>query len=143
MNEVDGYKALRSQILQRFGGTTDPRVAELMTKATLILPASDEEMKAITQMADVAAGGSTNDPDFGHNVFAKGFTEYRLGNYKSALKFLRQADAMDIGPFYRTEAYLLLAMVRSRLGRVEDSTGSCLKNAADELEKPAHSERRP
>jgi serine/threonine protein kinase/tetratricopeptide (TPR) repeat protein len=132
MNNVDGYKALRAQILQRFGDTTDPRIAELMTKASLILPASDEEMKVIAQMADVAVGGSTNDPDFGHNVFAKGFAEYRLGNYKNALKFLRQADAMDIGPFYRTEAYLLLAMARSRLGRVEDSTES-FKDAADEL----------
>jgi eukaryotic-like serine/threonine-protein kinase len=132
MNNVDGYKALRAQILKRFGDTTDPRIAELMTKTSLILPASDDEMKAIGQMANVAIGGDTNDSDYGHNVFAKGFFEYRLGNFKNALKFLRQADAMDIGPFYRTEAYLLLAMARSRLGRVEDSTES-FKDAADEL----------
>jgi serine/threonine protein kinase len=132
MDDVDGYKALRAQILKRFGHTTDPRVAELMTKASLILPASDDEMKTIAKMAEVAAGGSTNDPDFGHNVFAKGFAEYRLGHYKNANKLLRQADNMDIGPYYRTETYLLLAMARSHLGRVQDSTES-FRDAADEM----------
>jgi len=132
MDDVDGYKALRAQILKRFGHTTDPRVAELMTKASLILPASDDEMKTIAKMAEVAAGGSTNDPDFGHNVFAKGFAEYRLGHYKNANKLLRQADNMDIGPYYRTETYLLLAMARSHLGRVHDSTES-FRDAADEM----------
>ncbi len=132
MDDVDGYKALRAQILRRFGDTTDPRIAELMTKASLILPASDDEMKTIAKMAEVAAGGSTNDPDFGHNVFAKGFAEYRLGHYKNANKLLRQADNMDIGPYYRTETYLLLAMARSHLGRVQDSTES-FRDAADEM----------
>jgi hypothetical protein len=132
VGDVDSYKALRTQILKQFGNTSDPRTAERMAKATLILSPSDDEMKTIATMAELAIGGSTNDPDFGYNVFAKGFAEYRTGHFESAIKLLRQADPMDIGPYYRTETYLLLAMARSRLGRVEDATES-FKDAADEV----------
>jgi serine/threonine protein kinase/Flp pilus assembly protein TadD len=128
VGDLDGYKALRAQILKQFGDTTDPRIAERMTKTSLILPASDEEMKIIAKIADAAAGDASD----GYNLFAKGFAEYRLGHYESALKLLRKANPMDIGPYSRTEDCLVMAMARSRLGRVEDSTES-FKDAADEF----------
>jgi serine/threonine protein kinase len=124
MDNVDGYKALRSQILQQFGNTTDPLIAERMAKVSLILPASDDEMKTIAKMAGVIAGANTNDVRYGYDLLVRGFAEYRLGHDERALKLLRQAKPMDIGPYCRTEAYLLMAMARSRLNRPQDSKDS-------------------
>ena len=132
VGDVNAYEACRKKILKQFGDTTDPRVAERMALASLILPANDEEMKTIARMAEVAARGDTNDPGYGYNLVAKGFAEYRLGHYEGALKLFRQAVPMDIGAYSRTEAHLLMAMARSRLGRVQDSTES-FKDAADEF----------
>jgi serine/threonine protein kinase len=119
--DVDGYKTLRGQILKQFGGTTDPRVAERMVKTSLILPASDDEMKTIAQMASVAASGDTNDDKWGWNLLAMGLTEYRLGHYKGAKQLVRAAIPMDIGPYCRVEAYLIKAMAESRLNEADDS----------------------
>jgi serine/threonine protein kinase len=134
MGNVDGYKTLRSQILQQFGNTTDPRTAERMTKASLILPASDEEMKTVARMADVGFGGDTNDPDYGFNVFAEGFDEYRLGHYEQSVALMRRADPMDIGSSCRIELHLIQAMARFRLGRLDDSKSS-LADAADSIKE--------
>ena len=132
LNDVDGYQACREQILKEFGSTTDPRIAECMVKASLILPPSDEQMRLISQMADVALGGDTNDEKYGFNLFSKGFAEYRLGHYQSALNFLRRAGSMDLGPNCRTELYFLRAMARFKLNQWDDSRES-FTNGTDSL----------
>lgn len=124
LNDVDGYKACREQILREFGNTTDPRVAERMVTASLILPATPDQMHIIAKMADVALGGDTNSDEYGFNLFAKGFAEYRLGHYKRAVGFLCRAEPMDIGSNCRTETYFLLAMARFKLNRLDDSRES-------------------
>ena len=134
MDNVDGYQMLRSQILQQFGNTTDPRTAERMVKVSLILPASDEEMATLSKMAGVAAGGDTNDPDYGLNLFAAGFDEYRLGHYEQSIALMRRADPMDIGSSCRLELHLIRAMAKFRLGRLDDSKSS-LADAADSIKE--------
>jgi serine/threonine protein kinase len=124
LNDEDGYKSLRGQILQEFGNTTDSLIAERMVIASLILPATDDEMKTISKMADVALGGDTNSDKYGYNLLAKGFAEFRLGHYKGAVKILREAEPMDIGSTCRTEAYFILAMARFKLNRLDDSRES-------------------
>ncbi|HXC99407.1 MAG TPA: protein kinase [Verrucomicrobiae bacterium] len=132
MNDADGYKALRSQILQHFGNTTDPRTAERMTKVSLILPATDDEMVTISKMADVAAADDPKDPNYGLNLFAEGFAEYRLGHYEEAIGLMRRADPMDIGSSCRAELHFIEAMARFRLNRLDDSKSS-LADAVDSV----------
>jgi serine/threonine protein kinase len=134
MGDRDGYQALRSQILQQFGNTTDPRTAERMVKASLILPASDDEMATLSKMAGVAVGGDTNDPDYGLNLFAVGFDEYRLGHYEQATALMRRADPMDIGSSCRLELYLIRAMAQFHLNQLDKSKSS-LADAADSIKE--------
>ncbi|HEY1788084.1 MAG TPA: serine/threonine-protein kinase [Verrucomicrobiae bacterium] len=129
---ADGYSALRTQILKQFEDTTDPRTAGFMVKTCLLLPASDSEMKTISRMADVAVSGSTNDSDWGFELFDKGLAEYRLGHYSKARQFMRRADPLDIGPFCRTEVYLVRAMAEARLKRTDDSKES-FRDAIDKV----------
>jgi eukaryotic-like serine/threonine-protein kinase len=131
LNDVDGYKACRTQILQEFGNTTHPLIAQRMVIASLILPATDDEMKLIAKMAGVVAGDDTNSEVYGLNLLAEGFAEYRLGHYKSAVDILRKATPLDIGPNCRTEAYFILAMARYKLNRLDDSKESFAKAAND------------
>lgn len=95
-----------------------------MIIASLILPATDDEMRVIAKMAGVVAGDDTNSEVYGYNLFAEGFAEYRLGHYKSALAFLRKAEPMDIGHNCRTETYFLMAMARFKLDRLDDCKDS-------------------
>ena len=131
LKDVDGYKACRAQILHEFGDTPHPLIAQRMVIASLILPATDDEMKVIARMADVVAGDDTNSDVYGYNLFAEGFAEYRLGHYKSAVNLLREATPMDIGSTCRTEAYFILAMARFKLNRLDDARESFAKAVND------------
>jgi eukaryotic-like serine/threonine-protein kinase len=131
LNDVAGYKACRSQILNEFGNTTHPLIAQRMMMASLALPATDDEMKLIAKMAEVVAHDDTNSEVYEYNLIAEGFAEYRLGHYKSAVNFLRKATPMDIGPNWRTEAYFILAMARNKLNRLDDSKESFAKAVND------------
>jgi eukaryotic-like serine/threonine-protein kinase len=124
INDVEGYKKFRAQIIQQFGDTSDSRIAERMVKASLLLPASAEEMKVISAMADVAGNVNTNGKNWGYNFLAKGLSEYRRGNYQEAIPWLRGALPEDIGSRRRAEAYLILAMTQYRLNQSDSSRAS-------------------
>jgi tetratricopeptide (TPR) repeat protein len=134
LDDVNGYKHCRTQILQHFGDTSDPRIAERMVKASLILPPAADELATITKMAGVAGKGEVNNENWGYNLFAKGFTEYRLGHYAGAVEVLQQVPPMDCGPYCRTEAYLVLAMAQFQLGQAQASRESFAK-AMDEAKR--------
>ena len=114
-------------MLQHFGGTTDPRIAERMVKASLILPASADEMAVIARMAGVAASVETNADGWDFNLFAKGFAEYRQGNHAKAAELLKQVIPLDPGSSCRAETFLVLAMAQARLGQSADGRESMAK----------------
>ena len=107
LDDVAGYKNFRAQMLQHFGGTADPRIAERMVKASLIIPATADEMATISKMADVAASGETNADGWDFNLFAKGFAEYREGNPARAAELLKQVITLDPGSSCRAETFLV------------------------------------
>jgi hypothetical protein len=124
LDDVAGYKNLRAQILRQFGGTSDPRTAERMVNASLILPPAADEMAIIAKMADVAVHAETNSSTWGFNLFAKGFTEYREGHYAAAAETLKKVLPLDIGSQFRTEVYVVLAMAQFRLDQPAESRAS-------------------
>jgi serine/threonine protein kinase len=125
--DASGYRNCRAEILRQFGNTTDPRIAERMVKASLILPASADEMTTISKMADVAGNVSTNGDNWGYNFLAKGLAEYRQGNYDGAIRSLQRVLPEDIGSRRRTEAYFILAMAQFRLNQSDASRESFAK----------------
>ena len=60
LDDAAGYRHCRELILEHFGDTTDPRVAERMVKASLLLPPTAAEMAVIAKMAAVASKGEIN-----------------------------------------------------------------------------------
>jgi eukaryotic-like serine/threonine-protein kinase len=127
LDDVAGYRNCRSQILRHFGNTSDPRIAERMVKASLILPAAPDEMAIIARMADVAVQIETNAPGRDFNLFARGFAEYRQGNYAGAAESLKQVIPLDPGSSCRAETLLVLAMAQFQLGQPAASHESLAK----------------
>jgi eukaryotic-like serine/threonine-protein kinase len=117
LDEVNGYKQCRTEIIQHFGNTTDPRIAERMAKTSLILPPTAEDLVSIAKMAEVAGKGEVNDSNWGYNLVAMGLAEYRLGHYDRASELLTKALPLDIGSTSRTEAWVTLAMTEYQLGQ--------------------------
>lgn len=124
LNNVDGYKNFREQLLRQFGNTSDSRIAERMVKASLLIPATAEEMKTISAMANVAGDVDKNGENSGYNFLAKGLAKYREGNYEEAVQLQERAVPQDIGSRCRAEAYLILAMAQWRLNQADASRGS-------------------
>jgi len=127
LDDVAGYKNCRAQMLRQFGSTSDPRIAERMVKASLILPAAADEMATIARMAGVAVQIETNADRRDFNLFAKGFAEYRLGHYAGAAEWLRQVIPLDPGSSCRAETFLVLAMAQFQLDQPAASRESLAK----------------
>jgi eukaryotic-like serine/threonine-protein kinase len=124
VDDVPAYNALRAQILEHFGDTTDSRIAERMVVASLLLPPAAAQMRVLARMADVAVNTETNASNYGFNLFAKGLAEYRQGHYTNAVEFLKRVLPLDVGGPGRTKAYLVLAMAQWELGQREQSHDS-------------------
>jgi serine/threonine protein kinase len=138
LHDEAGYKDCRVQILQHFGNTFDPRIAERMVKASLILPADADEMVAIARMAETAVQIETNADNREYNWFAKGFAEYRLGHCDKAVELLKQVIEFDPGSSCRAETFLVLAMAQYQLGQ----TAACQKSMAKAMDIVDHSLRK-
>jgi serine/threonine protein kinase len=140
LNDVEGYKKFRAQLIQQFGDTSDSRIAERMVRAGLLIPANAEEMKKLSVMADVAGNVSTNGKNWGYNYLAKGLSKYRAGNYNEAIQLLLEALPSDFGSRRRAEAYLILAMAQHRLNQSDASRASFAKAMEIVKELPINSD---
>jgi serine/threonine protein kinase/Flp pilus assembly protein TadD len=121
LDEVEAYQKLRAQIIQHFADTTDPRVAERMLTASLLLPPAPDQLPAISKLVQTTGRGE-NDDGWGFNLIAQGFAEYRAGHYTNAIELLQKALPLDIGSQARTQARLLLAMSEFQLNQRGEST---------------------
>jgi serine/threonine protein kinase len=110
--------------LARFRQTTDPRVAERMTKDCLALPDSKADPEVLTRIADVAVKMGRTNIDLPWFQLAKGLAEYRCGRNLNAVAWLEKALAgaadlaTDPGRVYvQVQGRAVLALAHCRLGR--------------------------
>jgi serine/threonine-protein kinase len=113
-NEAE-YRRARTELLKRFGNTTDPQVAERTCRACLLLPASEDELRQATSLIDRALSSQREKPDWrlSYYRFAKALAAYRAGRLNGALALLDAETLQILGPAPR----LLLAMVQHGLGQ--------------------------
>jgi serine/threonine-protein kinase len=113
------FRRARQDLLQRFGDTSNPYVAEQTARAVLLAPPSEEELRAAMDLAGraVAAEATTPERDYSYFLFAKGLAEYRQGNFDSAISMMNAQAAKVLGPCPR----LVTAMARYRLGDEQEA----------------------
>jgi serine/threonine-protein kinase len=111
------YRRAREALLGRFGGSTDPYVAERTGRACLLLPASEDELRKAAALIDRAmtARGPKYERYYAHFHFAKGLAEYRRGRLEGAVWMMQGGALPALGPAPR----LVVALAQHRLGQKE------------------------
>ena len=122
LGHADEYRRVRTELLERFGDVTEPRVAERTGRACLLQPLSDDELRQASMLIDraLAADLKGNDWLIPYFRFAKALAEYRARRYENARSLLPEDTLNVLGPAPR----LLLAMVQHRLGQTDAARAS-------------------
>jgi serine/threonine-protein kinase len=114
------YRQARTKMLEKFSGTTDPRVAERTGRACLLLPASESEtLQAVALIDRANAADESTIETWAPRYFrvAKGLAEYRQGHLKNAEAILQGDASTALKPMPQ----LILAMVQHGLGKDQEA----------------------
>jgi serine/threonine protein kinase/Flp pilus assembly protein TadD len=122
IGDRDAYRRHCARIVERFGKTNDPVIAERMAKDCLILPSSGVDLDAVDDMAESAIAVDPDHWGIGFFQFVKGLSEYRNGNFASAVGWMQKALAKPGDFHFRdAQAYLVLAMAHHQTNRVDEA----------------------
>jgi serine/threonine-protein kinase len=119
LGREDDYRRARQSLLKRFGGTTDPYVAERISRACLLRPATGDELRQAVALAERAAGVDRSQyasayPWF---LFSRGLAEYRQGRFTQAAATMRGDASRVLGPAPR----VVLAMALHQCGQLAEA----------------------
>ena len=119
LGEPDEYRRARKVLLENVKPGGQPRDAERVGRACLLLPGSEEEMKRATALVDFAveSGRKSQEWTYWYFLFAKALADYRAGRFDEATAILKGATSKVLVP----GPQVLLAMTQHRLGHREDA----------------------
>jgi tetratricopeptide (TPR) repeat protein len=127
-----GYREHCRRMLDRFGLTTDPPIAERTAKACLILPLGGPEQEAACDLADRTVAMAR-----GHWVqpwaeATQGLAHYRRERYGDAVAAADRCLSRGSGRWWNRElpAHLVRAMALARLSRLDEARAA-LASASD------------
>jgi tetratricopeptide (TPR) repeat protein len=126
-----GYRGHRRRMLDRFGRTTDPALAERTAKACLLVPLRGPEQAAACDLADRAVAMAR-----GHGVLpwaevTRGLAAYRREQFADAVAWADRCLAWDQRSWNRElPAHLVRALALARLGRHAEA-GAALARTSD------------
>jgi tetratricopeptide (TPR) repeat protein len=119
-----GYRRHCRRMLEQFGATADPVVAERTSKACLLAPLPESDREAARRLAERAVAMARAQ---GHSVLpwarlAQALADYRGGNFENASTLADEGLAQGSGGWNRElPAHLVRAMADFRLGRIEEA----------------------
>jgi serine/threonine-protein kinase len=118
LGEEDEYRRARRALLDRFGSTTDPYIAERTGRACLLRPATADELLQAVAVAERAVARSSGEESANsYFVFARGLAEYRQGRFDRAISAMRGDASTVLGPSPK----LVLAMALHREGNADEA----------------------
>jgi serine/threonine protein kinase/WD40 repeat protein/tetratricopeptide (TPR) repeat protein len=138
--DVAAYRRACRAMLERFGDTDQPDVAERTAKTCLLAPGAVTDLDRVLRLADRAVTGTEKHRWYRWFVFGKALAEYRAGRHAQAVEWLRRFAPDPGGWNIDAAAFAVLAMAQLRLGRVEAAQaalGNAEKIVADKLPDPA------
>lgn len=113
------YLRARRDLLEKFGSTKDPTIAERTGRACLLFPLEGEELTKAVALTELAAGveKAKNPVFYPYFQFANGLAKYRQGQFEQAMTVMRGDASKVMGPCPK----LTLAMSLHRTGRVDEA----------------------
>ena len=126
-NDAKGYEEFQQQILEIYGGTTDPVVAERVVKNCLLRPGSESLMQALAPLAELTwgsmAGRDFAEPEGdwwpGWRCLTLALLEYRSGHWMDAVVWSQRCVRYGQPLSRSTAGQAILAMGLFRAGQIE------------------------
>jgi tetratricopeptide (TPR) repeat protein len=127
--QLDAYRKLCQQIIERFGATKDHPTANRMAKDCLILASSGVNLETVGELAETAVSlGGGDARVLPCHQFVKGLAEYRQGRFLSAVGWLEKALTRSGESLARdVEAYTVLAMAQYQLRHASEARAALAK----------------
>jgi serine/threonine protein kinase/Tfp pilus assembly protein PilF len=116
-----GYRSHCAGLLDRFGATPDPVLAQAVIRDCLLLAGTNTSDTRISALADTALASGSNHWARGYFELAKGMASFRYARYPEAAVHLQMAKKTTPAPEQQAQALLLLAMTDYRAGRVAEA----------------------
>jgi tetratricopeptide (TPR) repeat protein/predicted Ser/Thr protein kinase len=118
LGREEEYLKARRNLLAAFGVPKDPMMAERVSRACLLLPASGEDLDRAVALAEYAGAEKRQSYSaiFIAFKFVKGLAEFRKGNFAQTIPFMEEANGA-LGPCPR----LVIAMSQHQLGRTDEA----------------------
>jgi Flp pilus assembly protein TadD len=119
--DTTAYRRTCAQMLERFGHTLDPQVAERTAGACCLAPDAVEDFALVERLAELAVHGNEKHDLFYYFALVKAQVEFRAGRYEEAIKWVRrEPPEADAAP-WEASRFSLLAMANHRLGKTQDA----------------------
>jgi eukaryotic-like serine/threonine-protein kinase len=125
LGQQEEYRRARRALLERFGATAAPFIAEPVGRACLLLPGTPDELRKATALTNRAAAtkGVTPGWVYPYFHFARGLAEYRQGRLASAISVMEGPASHVLGPAPR----LILALAQHDQGQEEQARRTLAK----------------
>jgi serine/threonine protein kinase/tetratricopeptide (TPR) repeat protein len=129
--DLEAYRRHCAKMVELFGNTADPNIAERVSKDCLILPSSGTDAGSLETIVNAATAGGENHWGWPYFQFVKGLYEFRQGRVASSAKWIEGVLARPGEvPFRDAQAHLVLAMARHRLEQFEPARSALAKGEA-------------
>jgi tetratricopeptide (TPR) repeat protein len=116
LGDGDEYHRTRRVLLERFGDTADPYVAERLGRAALISPSTPDELRQAVSVAERAVARTSGEQAANsYFAFARGLAQYRRGQFDLAIAAMRGDARVVLGP----APAIVLAMALHRKGDLD------------------------
>jgi serine/threonine protein kinase/tetratricopeptide (TPR) repeat protein len=128
--EHAAYRAHCRRMLDRFGRTTEPGIAERTAKACLLLPLPRDDSDTACRLAELAVAAARDDDFRKYAELARGMARYRQGRFEEAVSSTDRCLArFPVSWNLELPARTVRAMARQRLGNA--------RGARDDLDQAA------
>jgi tetratricopeptide (TPR) repeat protein len=117
----EGYQRVCRGLLERFGNTRSPYIAERAVKSCLLLAGVIEDRKRMADLTRVALAHQTDPWFLPWCRLAKTLEEYRAGRWTDAAGWAEKSLAGDPPVHVQASAWFLSAMIQHRMGRTDDA----------------------
>jgi serine/threonine protein kinase len=132
IHDIQGYERLCRKIIELFGETDDPMLAERMAKDCVLIPTPGVDLNRVARMADTAVTKGKSKELRPFFLVCKALVEYRMGRFESAIEYATKAliaNANYAGP--RGMAFPILAMAHYHLNHGNEARANLEKGVAE------------
>jgi tetratricopeptide (TPR) repeat protein len=130
--DVEGYRRVCHDMLERFRNADHPQTAERTVKACLLIPdaLSDADSDLVQKLAERAVTGTEKDGYDGFFAMAKGLADYRARRYEEAIKWMERAAPDVDGIHWDVTKFAVIAVAHHGLGATEEADAALAKAKA-------------